>query len=66
MIGWAGSALVIAGRFLLAHDMAAGFWVGATGDVSWMIYGWQRKLWPLLFLDIVLLSADLLGVYLHY
>lgn len=63
MIGWTGSALVLAGRVLLAYGhYQTGFLVGAVGDICWIYWGTRNKVWSLVALDFCLLWADLLGV----
>ena len=63
MIGWTGSALVLAGRVLLAYEQyQIGFLRGAFGDICWIYWGTKRRVWSLVALDLCLLFADILGV----
>jgi len=66
MLGWVGTVCVLAGRCLFVVDAPdIGFLVGATGDLMWLIYGIKRRIWSLAFLDLVLLTTDLVGVFTH-
>ena len=63
MSAWIGALAVVTGRGLLATDFfLLGFATGALGDAAWIYFGVTRKIWSLVFLDAVLLMADLLGV----
>ena len=48
---------------MLAQGNPGGFAGSVAGDLSWLVYGYSTGLWSLVFLDSVLLSADLLGVF---
>lgn len=61
-MGWLGSFLIIVGRLLLGQGMWTGFAVSALGDLCWIHFGVKRKIYSLVFLDVILLAADLVGV----
>ena len=65
-LAWFGSVLVLLGRALLAYDyILAGFVTAAVGDIAWLIYGVRTRLWPVVFLDVCLLAADIIGISNH-
>ena len=42
-----------------------GFAISVTGDLLWLTYGIRAKIWSLAFLDLALLTTDLVGVLTH-
>jgi len=66
MLGWAGTACVLAGRWLFVVDTPdLGFLVSVLGDFLWLAYGVKARIWSLAFLDLVLLTTDIVGVITH-
>lgn len=63
MIAWIGTAAILAGRLLLAHElMAAGFAAALAGSACWCWYAWGTRQWALLVVDGVMLAADGYGL----
>jgi hypothetical protein len=42
--------------------LGLGFAISCTGDVLWVVWGVKNKVWALVWLDAVLLMADIMGV----
>jgi len=61
-LAWAGTALIVASRFaFMSALLGVGFACAAGGSLCWCLYGYHRRIWSLVVVDLIMLALDVCG-----